>query len=96
MLPRVVALAIAGMLALVCAALAHGKYPFECCSDNDCRPVHVRDVQRVGSEWHVRTQDGVVAFPMSKVRAPLDGDWHACWIPKTQIPLCLFMPEGGV
>jgi hypothetical protein len=95
MLPRIVLLAIAGMLALV-PARAHDKYPFECCSDNDCRPVHVRDVQRVGSEWHVRTEDGVVAFPMSKVRAPLDGDWHACWIPKTQIPLCLFMPEGGV
>jgi hypothetical protein len=95
MLPRIVALAVAGLLALV-PARAHDKYPFECCSNMDCRPVHVRDVQRVGSEWHVRTQDGVVAFPMSKVRAPLDGDWHACWIPKTQIPLCLFMPEGGV
>jgi hypothetical protein len=85
-------------LAIVFAtvAAAHGGYPPECCSNRDCKPMHVRDVHRVGAEWHVSTEDGVIVFPMSKVRAPLDGDWHACWIPKTSIPLCLFMPEGGV
>jgi hypothetical protein len=72
---RGVAIAIIALLAAPALLHAHSWYPFECCSDRDCFPVAVEDVQ-VSAEGYTLADGTFISF--KETRPSPDGQYHVC------------------
>lgn len=91
------------------AVAAHSWYPWECCADNDCAPIHEIKILpngdmditiKVGKrDDKGRPIEGEViemhaVFPSDfKQRTSQDGETHACIVAGQ--PKCLFIGAGG-
>ena len=95
---RHTAIAALGVL-LAGPALAHGWYPFECCSDRDCYAVPKERVQVVPGGWII---DGF-AVRHGEARPSPDGQFHICrtqdgkgdLIRQQGKPACAWAPVEG-
>jgi hypothetical protein len=98
---------LAGLLTLSGAALAHGPWPYDCCSDRDCAEVDSRHVREDGDVVHVVVPPGehpmwpadgrtafVATLPRSKLRKGVTGEWGICISPTGSL-LCVFPPVNG-
>jgi hypothetical protein len=80
-------------------ALAHGWYPYECCSDRDCYAVPKERVRIVPGGWII---DGF-AVSHGEARPSPDGLFHICrtqdgkgdLIRPYQKPACAWAPVQG-
>jgi hypothetical protein len=83
--------AIAVLLFLTTAALAHSWYPVECCGEYDCSPIDDARVRVVEGGYLV---DGKHFIETSRVRQSKDSDYHACFWPADRL-WCFFIPPMG-
>jgi hypothetical protein len=91
--------AVAMLSSPVTSADAHAApsgwiYPYQCCSDRDCQPVHHAEISE-GPKGYVIGQTGeIVGYKDPRVRNSPDGEFHLCAIPgKTNAKaICLFVP----
>ena len=79
-------------------AKAHGWYPWECYSDNDCAPIPLVDVPREEAGGFTLVDGRRISYRDLKP-AP-DGRWHLCeqkWPANTRERkiLCIYGPVGG-
>lgn len=98
---------------------AHSWYDVDCCSAKDCAPIAATSVQITGDGYTVTLQPGdhplaikplTAFFPHGdeSLRPSMDGDWHACVIPKSnpgewytpgpqseEYIRCLYVPGAG-
>lgn len=83
---------------LAAAAFAHEaakgwSYPYNCCHDQDCRPIDAATIREIKSGWLVPSGE-VVAFSDPRIKVSPDGDWH--WCSKNGSAsgrtICLFVP----
>lgn len=70
--------------------LVHSWYPYECCSDQDCRPVPCDEVKEVDGAFFYRE----TKFERERVHSSRDGDCHVC-ITQWGVGMCLFVPLGS-
>lgn len=74
---------------------AHDWYPYQCCSDKDCRPVSASAI-RTGPHGYVINASGeTVGYGDSRVRTSPDDDYHWCNAGGTEKgrTICLFVPQ---
>lgn len=91
------ALAFAG----ASTAHAHSWYPWECCSDQDCYPVTVKDVRATPQGWYLEHER--ITIPYQNARPSPDGQFHICrnelgkgtLITPQGKPPCLWVPMGA-
>lgn len=84
---------------------AHSWYPYNCCSDKDCRPLAPGEVKITPRGYEIPSLGKVVAPDMARPvppSAPAEAQqlFHVCTINgesgvRAQL-LCLFVPQGGV
>ncbi len=96
-----VALGIMVMLGLfligVGLASAHSWYPFECCSDADCKPLPDDAIIEEQYGYRVKSSGEMIGFGDPKIRFSPDGQWHRCsygGLPEANT-ICLFVPGRG-
>lgn len=69
-------------------------YPYQCCGDRDCQPIHGARVAE-GPQGYVLQDTGeTIGYRDSRVKNSPDGEFHLC-IVKTQAASrtrCLFVP----
>lgn len=90
------------LLGLSMPARAHSWYPYECCSEVDCRPIPIpaTEIERTPEGWRVKRGGFVV--PFNQARKSPDGQFHGCWsdlgrgalIVPAGKPPCLWAPES--
>jgi hypothetical protein len=70
-------------------AKAHSWYDWECCHEQDCKPVDQEEVEEIGGgKWlHKPTKQ-----PFESVRPSKDGRFHACILYGK--PKCLYIVMG--
>jgi hypothetical protein len=68
---------VLAVLALAGSALAHGRYPPECCSDHDCRPALPGEIEMMPDGRFLVVPTGEI-FTRSQVRPSFDGHFHRC------------------
>lgn len=88
-------LGLVGLLGGAGRARAHEWYPYSCCSDKDCRPVHESEVRLTAAGWFViRTGETI---PFAKARVSPDGRFHICSFGGLDDgrTICLFAPGTG-
>jgi len=81
-------------------AAAHSWYPHECCSDRDCYPVPVKQIDMVSGGWLVEGRDFI---PYAQARPSPDGQFHICryedgkggLISQPGKPACFWAPMGA-
>jgi hypothetical protein len=101
MLPRLVALAIAGTLALV-PAWAHEWYDPYCCDHRDCKPIPEEQTPRITREGFVLHDGHFIPKGSPSIRLSQDQRFHRCDGHMFGGPVqgsfvrCLYVPSGGV
>lgn len=53
-------------------------YPYECCSDQDCRPIAESAVREGHDGYLIHSSGEVVVYSDARVRRSPDGVWHWC------------------
>jgi hypothetical protein len=69
-------------------------YPYQCCSDRDCQPVHGTAIKE-GPEGYVVEKTGeVIGYHDPRLKISPDGDFHLCLPPGSMRAraICLFVP----
>jgi hypothetical protein len=80
-------------------AVAHSApsgwfYPYECCSDRDCQPVHGNAVRERREGYLVQKTGEIIGYRDPRLKVSPDGDFHLC-LPPGSIrarAICLFVP----
>jgi hypothetical protein len=69
-------------------------YPYQCCRDRDCRPVHNREVMEGPNGYVIAETGEVVGYGDPRLRNSPDGEFHLCAVPGTPSTkaICLFVP----
>lgn len=69
-------------IALAVRGHAHSWYDYECCSDEDCKPVpHESIEEKPNGDVTYTMPDGYKChFSASQIRDGQDTEWHACII----------------
>jgi hypothetical protein len=94
-----VTIALLSLMASSIPVLAHTApsgwaYPYQCCHDRDCRPVHGATVTEGPDGYVIEGTGEVVAYTDSRIKDSPDGDFHWCSVAgndKTST-ICLFVP----
>jgi hypothetical protein len=88
------------LLLAVIAAQAHDapsgwKYPFSCCSGQDCRPVTTRTISERPEGYVIATTGELIGYGDKRVRSSPDGEYHWCSVAGTDDgeTICLFVPS---
>jgi hypothetical protein len=70
-------------------------YPFECCGDRDCRPVHDPEIRESPHGYVIGHTGEIVGYGDRRLRNSPDGEYHLCEIPGQAHPhaVCLFVPQ---
>ncbi len=69
-------------------------YPYECCSDRDCQPVHGTAVRERPEGYLVQKTGEIIGYGDPRLKVSPDGDFHLC-LPPGSIrarAICLFVP----
>lgn len=83
------------ILFAVMHAMAHSWYEPDCCSGDDCAPVHVSDV-RITNEGYELPDGFVFKYGNRRIRPSRDGDFHVCTNKKDpSIHYCIYVPLSG-
>ncbi len=74
------------------------KYPWSCCSNQDCEMVGRRGVDERPDGYLIRSTGEVVPYADSRVKDSPDGEFH--WCAHRQgvdagLTICLFVPPKG-
>lgn len=92
---------MAGVVAFVCVfslfiygASAHGPYEPSCCSDRDCAPVPDATVTETPEGFTLNDTGEFVARTSSRVRRPLNEEYHLCRSPSGLL-LCIYPKYRG-
>lgn len=94
--------ALAAVLTLTGATAARShdapsgwKYPWSCCSGQDCRPVTTKLVSEIRNGYVINTTGEVVPFSDSRVQSSPDGEYHWCSVAGADNgkTICLFVPQ---
>ena len=78
----------------VAVARGHSFYDRECCSDNDCAPMHESETPKPlpGGDWLLTTGEVV---ERAKVKWSPDGRYHLCRLPGLPVIFCLYVPPSS-
>lgn len=93
--------AFAVLYVFAAAALAHSFYGYECCSNQDCRPIPFDAVKITPQGYQVPSGD-IIPFSSTKIKPTPAEDpeqrFHWCTVAgrDTGHTLCLYVPQGGV
>lgn len=73
------------------------KYPYNCCSDNDCRPVTSGPngvVRETTAGYVIAASNEVIPYSDPRVKQSPDGEFHWCSVAglDDSRTLCLFVP----
>nr|WP_048647593.1 hypothetical protein [Nitratireductor soli] len=70
------------------------RYPYACCSDQDCRQVADADVREGPEGYTIAATGETLAYADKRVRNSPDGVFHWCSIfgDETSRTICLFVP----
>lgn len=76
------------------------KYPYNCCSDNDCRPVTSGPngvVRETTAGYVIAASNEVIPYSDPRVKVSPDQDFHWCSVAglDDSRTLCLFVPNRG-
>ena len=76
------------------------KYPYNCCSDNDCRPVTSGPdgvVRETTAGYVIAAINEVIPYSDPRVKVSPDQDFHWCSVAglDDSRTLCLFVPNRG-
>lgn len=89
------------VLVLVRPSAAHSWYPWNCCNDQDCRPVPFESIKVTPTGYQVPSGE-IIPFSSTKIKPTPAEDveqrFHWCSVAgsDTGHTLCLFVPQGGV
>lgn len=61
-------------------AHAHSWYPYECCSDNDCKPVPNASIHETRAGYVIDGNEETVPFSDKRIRQSQDDNSHICTI----------------
>lgn len=91
-----------GMIVGVCFPLkvaAHNapsgwSYPYQCCSDRDCRPVHGAAIVEGPDGYVVEETGEIIGYKDSRLKPSPDDEFHLCLRPGNvrSRAICLFVP----
>lgn len=84
-------------LALAQTVLAHGPYPPDCCSGQDCRPARPGEIELLPDGRFLVVPTGEV-FARWQVRPSFDGGFHRClYDPSKPVSrtFCVLVPAGS-
>ncbi|MBP2238814.1 hypothetical protein J2Z31_005355 [Sinorhizobium kostiense] len=71
-------------------------YPYQCCSDRDCQPVHDTAVVE-GPEGYIVEETGeIIGYQDPRVKPSPDGEFHLCLGTGNFLTRCLFVPPRAV
>lgn len=76
---------------LIHAARAHEWYDPECCSGEDCRPVHADELIETEKGW--KHLPSGIEFRKDQVRPSKDRHFHIC-VSKHGTPYCIYILQG--
>lgn len=76
------------------------KYPYNCCSDNDCRPVTSGPngvVRETTAGYVIAASNEVIPYSDPRVKVSPDQDFHLCTVAglEDSRALCIFVPNRG-
>lgn len=89
--------AILACLPLRAAALAHGGYPADCCSGQDCRTARPGEIEIMPDGRYLVVPTGEI-FARWQVRPSFDAGFHRClYDPSNPVSrtFCLLVPAGS-
>jgi hypothetical protein len=90
-------LCLLAALALAAPAAAHGRYPHDCCSDQDCRPALVGEIEAMPDGRFLIVPTGEI-FARWQVRPSFDHNFHRCvYDPSAPVSrtFCLLVPGAS-
>ena len=68
-------------------------YPYQCCSDRDCQPVHGTEVTEGPDGYVIKGTGEVLPYSDPRLKDSPDGEFHLCAAPgKRSAAICLFVP----
>ncbi|WP_244468046.1 hypothetical protein [Nitratireductor soli] len=81
-------------LAVAHEAKSGWRYPYACCSDNDCREVKDAAISEIPEGYLVKVTGEVVGYGDKRVKDSPDGVFHWCSIAgkNDSRTICLFVP----
>lgn len=85
------------LLLLAAPAAAHDRYPADCCSDRDCRPISCDALKEI-ADGRVQDIDIGTVYERHQVRPSFDGRCHVCTIAGATYgsPVCVFTRGAGM
>jgi hypothetical protein len=104
------ALLVSACLALCSPAMAHGPWPWSCCSDRDCDEIAPSSVREYPEDDTIRfsippgghhlwgkdkTTNWRVTIHRSQLKKPVTGEWGICMRPYSFEFICAFPPAVG-
>jgi hypothetical protein len=94
---RICAVAAAAALALAGPALAHDRYPADCCSGQDCRLARPGEIELMPDGRYLVVPTGEM-FARWQVRPSFDASFHRCLYdpsnPRSRT-FCVLVPAGS-
>jgi len=80
------------IVGLIGPALAHSWYDWDCCHDQDCRPIAMEEVEEIDhGQWRHIASNTVIE--KVNVRPSRDGQFHLCT--PHGVPKCLYIVSGS-
>jgi hypothetical protein len=74
-------------------AWGHSWYDWDCCADNDCKPVPAEDVAEIVGGWKYLPTGNEFKDP-KRIRPSHDGNFHVCINPSNKQSLCIYIVSG--
>lgn len=71
------------------------KYPWSCCSGQDCRPVATKAISTAKSGYVIQNTGEVVPYSDTRIQSSPDGEYHWCSVAGADDgkTICLFVPQ---
>ena len=70
-------------------------YPWDCCSDRDCKMIDAVNVSERPQGYLLHLSGETLDYTDPRVRNSPDGAYHWCAHPGTPRTICLFVPPPG-
>jgi hypothetical protein len=67
-------------------------YPLQCCSNQDCEPVHGAGVVEGPKGYVVQGTGETIGYQDERVKRSPDGEFHLCRFKRQLRTICLFVP----
>lgn len=73
------------------------SYPYECCSDYDCREIPASWVMETPYGYMMATTGELLPYNKTNIKESLDGEYHWCSVAgkDDSKTICLFVPPKG-